>query len=483
MILTLLLASYAPAVLIRGGMVIDGTGRAPMRADVLIRGDRIVEVGKLSAHEGMRMIDATGLVVAPGFVDAHSHADFGIEKEPWAKSQLTQGITTAVVGVDGIWNGPVENEFKKLAGYKPAINFAMFSGHGGIRAKVMGEDYKRPAKLEEIERMKSLVDADMKAGAIGLSSGLEYDPGYYADTYELTEVAKSAPHGLYISHMRDEGNKAMDAIEELRSIGEGAGIPAQISHIKLCTKPVWGKAADVLAVMRKNKLTADIYPYTFWQSSMSALTPSREWEKRSIWVSALADVGGPEHVRLTSYSAKASWVGRTIADIAKKERRDPVAIIQEILRETKGEGKKGQESVAVEAMTERDVETFMKDPNVMFSSDGAIGGTHPRGAGSFPRVLGRYVRDRKVISLPEAIRKMTSLPCRTFGFKDRGLVRAGAIADIVVFEAKEIQDHATAAAPTKLSTGMKWVLVGGVPTLENGKFTGGRNGGAVRREQ
>ncbi len=476
-----LLLTIAPSILIQGGTVIDGSGTAGVRQDVRISGDRIVQVGRLRAWAGEKVVKAAGLVVCPGFIDAHSHADGGVEKEPFAKSQILQGITTAVVGVDGIWSGPVADYMNKLEGFKPGINFAMFTGHGGIRAKAMGEDYKRTANPAEMARMKALVAADMKAGAVGLSSGLEYDPGYYADTKELIELSKAATGGIYISHLRDEGNKAMEAIDELRRIGQESKLPAQISHIKLCTKPVWGKAPEVLTVMRKNRITGDVYPYTFWQSSMSALTPSREWEKREIWEQALADVGGPQNVRLTSYSVNKAWVGMTVAEIAKKESRDPIEIIQEILRETRGEGKSGQESVAVTAMTEADVETFMRDPNIMFSSDGAIGGSHPRGAGSFPRILARYVRDRKVIPLREAIRKMTSLPCRVFKFKDRGLIMRGYIADIVVFDPTKIQDHATAAEPTKMSTGMKSVIVGGVVELENGTFTGRRNGRAVRR--
>lgn len=475
-----LLAAALPTVLIQGGTVIDGSGSPGGIRDLRIQADRILEIGKLKPRAGEIVVNAKGLVVAPGFIDAHSHADGGIEKEPTALSQITQGITTAVVGVDGIWPMPVAQYLAKLSAAKPTINFASFSGHGGIRSKILGENYKRKATQEELVRMAALVKADMSAGALGLSSGLEYDPGYYADTPELVFLAKVANEGLYISHMRDEGNKAFEAIAELRKIGADAKIRTQISHIKLCTSPVWNRAGDACAVLGK-QTTADVYPYTFWQSSISALTPSREWEKRDIWVSALADVGGPKNVRLTNYSEKKAWVGKTLAEIAETEQRDPIEIIQEILREARGEGKKGEESVAVTAMTEQDLARFIRDPLIMFSSDGGLGGSHPRSAGSFPRVLGRYVRDQQTLSLPEAIRKMTSLPAATFQLKNRGLLRKGYIADITVFDPKTIKDTATASNPKSLSEGVRHVYVSGIRVLADGKATGKAGGKIVKR--
>lgn len=476
------LAFVSTTTLIRGGTVVDGSGGPARIADVLIEGDRIRAIGKIRPVPGQVVIDAKGLVVAPGFIDAHSHADGGVGDHPDAISQITQGITTSVVGQDGAWKEPLTQFFMSLAAAKPALNYAAFTGHGGIRAQVMGEDYKRTATPEEIEKMQLLVDADMKAGALGLSSGLEYDPGYYSNTDELVALAKVAARykGMYISHVRDEANVAFKAFDELLQIHKEAGLRAQISHIKLCSATVWGQSAEACALL-KGGVTADVYPYTFWQSTMAALTPSREWEKRDIWVKALDDVGGPANVRLTAYTHEPTWVGKNLAEIAKITGRDPIEIMQEVLRKTRGPGGSGEESVAVTAMSESDVETFVKNPNIMFSSDGSIGGSHPRSAGSFPRVLGYYVRTKKALPLTAAIRKMTSLPAKTFNLKDRGMIAKGAIADVVVFDPKTISDKATASKPTTLSVGMKYVYVSGVPTLAAGKMTGRRNGKIVPR--
>lgn len=473
----------ASGTLIRGGTVVDGLGGAPYVADVRLAGDRIVEIGPhLQDRVGDVVIVANGWVVAPGFIDAHSHADGRIQEDPLAPSQLSQGITTAVVGQDGAWSAPVAQQFERMRAAKPAIHFALFSGHGGIRRAVMGEEFKRKATSSEIQRMQALLEADMRAGALGLSSGLEYDPGYYSDTAELIALASTAAHwkGLYISHVRDEADKAFAAFEELRQVGRSANLPAQIAHIKLGSAAVWGSAGRATRLLGP-RVTADVYPYTFWQSTAAALTPSREWGKREIWVKAFADVGGPHNVRLTHYTHEKEWVGKTLEEIAAMTGRDPVAIVQEILSKTHGEGGSGEESVAVTAMTEADLETFLKHPRVMFSSDGQLGGTHPRGAGSFPRILGRYVRERRTLPLPEAIRKMTSFPAQTFGLADRGVLRPGAFADVVLFDPEAIGDRATAANPTALSTGVLYVFVNGKLALANGKPTGARAGQGLRR--
>lgn len=475
---SLVLASAVGSVLIEGGTVLDGTGSAGYVADIRVLGERIVEIGDLSAVSGERVVDARGLVVCPGFIDAHSHADSGIEGDPFALSQLTQGITTSVVGQDGIWGGPLAEQWAGLMRFQPAINFAYFSGHGGLRARVLGDDYKRRATPFEIAQMKGLLEADMGAGSLGLSSGLEYDPGYYSNTYELAALAQvvSGHGGMYISHVRDESDKALDSFAELVKISREGGLRAQISHIKLGTKAVWGKAKEVYGTLDRPGITADVYPYLFWQSTASALTPSRDWEDRRIWVKALADVGGPGNVRVTAYSHDASWVGKDLGEISRMTGRDPVWVLQEMLRKTEGPGGSGRQSVAVTAMTDADLEAFIRHPKVMFCSDGSIGGSHPRGAGSFPRVLGLYVRERKLISLPEAVRKMTSLPAATFGLLDRGVLRPGAFADIVAFDAGSVRDRATAQDPRRLSVGIRWVLVNGSVTLAGGQKSGVRNG-------
>lgn len=461
----------------------DGSGGPGRVMDVRIQGDRIVEVGALRPRRGETVVSARGLVVAPGFIDAHSHADRGIDEDPLAGSQLTQGITTAVVGQDGIWRKPVREELADLAKRRPAINFAIFSGHGGIRDFVLGEEYKRVATQPEMEAMKRLVAQDMRDGALGLSTGLEYDPGYYSDTDEVVELSKVAArwNGLYISHMRDEADRVFAATDELLEIGRRANARAQISHVKLGSRAVWGKAGRITDILKRRDITADVYPYLFWQSTIAALTPSRDWENRAIWVKALSDVGGPQNVRLTRYTHEPKWIGKTLAEIASMTGRDPIAIIREILRRTKGPGGSGSQSVAVTAMQERDLKAFVQDPRVMFCSDGSIGGSHPRGAGSFPRVLGLYVREKKWLRLEEAVRRMTSFPAETLGIPDRGLLAPGKFADVVVFDPKRIRDRATAENPTEWSVGVRDVWVNGTRVLRGGQPSGARSGLALRR--
>jgi N-acyl-D-amino-acid deacylase len=483
-VIGLLLSSVlGSTTLILGGLIVDGTGRAPFLGDVRIRGSRIIAVGKLRVMPNEAVLSAKGLVVAPGFIDAHSHALGGIAKDPLAVSQLTQGITTAVAGQDGGWDQPVRAEFSEIEKAKPAINFAMFSGHGGLRESVMGKDYKRPANEGEIDKMSKLLAQDMADGALGMSSGLEYDPGYYASTQELIDLARVAAKsgGMYISHVRDESDRAFEAFEELCKIGREAKIHVQISHIKLGTAAVWGRASEANRVGLKQGITADVYPYQYWQSTIAALTPSRDWENPEIWRRGLADVGGAKNVRLTRFSPDPTWEGKTIEELAQKQGKDPVAVIQDIVRRTTGDHADERQSVVVTAMTEDDLIQFIRSPRTMFCSDGAIGGSHPRGAGSFPRILGRYVRDLKAISLAVAIRKMTSLPAKTFKLPGRGRLAKSYVADIVIFDPNMIRDNATPKEPTRLSEGVKDVFVSGEQVLKGGKPTGKRSGRVLRR--
>jgi N-acyl-D-amino-acid deacylase len=488
----LLLASQT--ILIRGGVVYDGTGTKGKIEDVRIQGDTIVAVGSLKPRKGEMVIEAKGLAVAPGFIDAHSHADGGIKDGPQAESQITQGITTSVVGQDGGWKMPVKPYLLSLEALRPAINFASFSGEGGIRGKVMGEDYKRVATPEEIAKMAAIVEQDMKDGALGLSTGLEYNPGWYSSTEELIALCKVAAKykGIYVSHVRDETNDEMKAFEELIRIGRESGMPAQISHIKLAVASMWGKVQDVRSLLEQEnsargrawaggrppmRLTADVYPYTYWFSTISVLTNSRDWGNKKVWEDGLKDVGGAQNVRLVRYSIDPLWQGQTLAEISKITGKDPAALIMEIIEKTK-DGK-GEESIVCTAMREADLRKFIAMPEIMFCTDGSIKGRHPRGAGSYPRIFGRYVRDQHVISIAEAVRKATSLPAWRFGLKGRGVIAKGMKADIVVFDPKTIIDKATPENPTALSVGIVDVIVNGVVEMERGKITGRRGGRAL----
>ncbi|MCW5946563.1 MAG: D-aminoacylase [Fimbriimonadales bacterium] len=482
------IALVPTSYLLEGGLVFDGTGAPGRVMDVRIVGDRITEVGKLSPRVGETVFRCKGLVVAPGFIDSHSHADRGIPEEPLAESQVRQGITTAIVGQDGGGETPIRAMFERLRAARPAINFAAFAGHGVIRSKVMGDGFKRAATVDEIESMKQLLESDMRAGALGLSSGLEYDPGYYSTTEELIELCKVAAkyRGIYISHLRDEGNGAMSAIDELIRIAREAKIPAQISHIKLATASVWGKASDALRLIGAARregldITADVYPYTYWQSTITVLTLDRNWNDPAVWDRALAEVGGPRNVLLSRYSPDPTWEGMTIEELSGKIEKSPAETIIHIVRNTHGPAGFGTESIVCTAMREEDLRQFIHSPYVMFCSDGAIGGSHPRGAGAFPRFFARYVRQQGTITLQSAIHKATGMPARRFALKERGRISVGSFADVVVFDPETIQDKADTKNPREFSIGVKHVFVNGAPVLQSEKLTGHRPGRVLLR--
>jgi N-acyl-D-amino-acid deacylase len=473
-----------PTLLISGGTVIDGTGGAARRADVRLRGDTVAEIApSLSPLADERVIDATGRIVAPGFIDMHSHADRGISEHLDASTQVLQGITTAVVGQDGGGTLPVSDFFEEIESSHPAINFATMVGHGTVRGLVLGADYKRKATSAEIETMKALVDRGMRDGAFGVSSGLEYDPGFYAETSEVVELARVAGRygGLYASHVRDEENTVLEAWREAIDIGRKAGVPVEISHMKLASKPVWGKAGEGLALLesaRREGLTvmADWYPYTYWQSSIYVLIPDRDFDNRRKWEVGLEEIGGAQNVLITSYRPDPSFNGRTVAEIAASSGKDPVTLIIEMIHAA-GPGI----GIIGTAMTESDLEKIFAHPQVLICSDGGLSGRHPRGYGTFPRVLGRYVRDRQLVTLPEAIAKMTGRSARQLGLTDRGVLATGKKADVVVFDAAAIQDAGTPQQPSQPPTGVKAVIVNGEPVLLDGAMTAARPGRALRR--
>ncbi|MGH9349384.1 MAG: N-acyl-D-amino-acid deacylase family protein [Vicinamibacterales bacterium] len=473
----------ATGLLVRNGTVIDGTGGPGRTVDVRIAGDAIVELGpSLAPRAGERVIDAAGRVVAPGFIDTHSHADRGLEDTPDAGSQVRQGITTAVVGQDGGGELPVSAFLDGVDRLGPAINYATAAGHGTVRGLVMGADFKRAATAGEIETMKALVDRAMKDGALGLSSGLEYDPGFYAKPEELIELASVvAKHGgYYTSHVRDEENEVFAAWSETIEVGRRAGLPVLISHAKVASKPVWGKAGEALRLLEDAnraglRVRADWYPYTYWQSSMYVLIPDRDFENRKAWEVGLEEIGGPQNVLVTSYRPNMSWNGKTIAEIAREQRTDAVTLVIEMMRASGG-------SVGIigTSMDEADLMRFAAHPLTFVCSDGGLSGRHPRGYGAFPRVLATYVREQKALDLPGAINKMTGGPAAFLGLADRGVIAPRRKADLVVFDPVTIQDRGTRSDPALPPVGVHYVVVNGEIVLDEGTMTGARPGRAIR---
>lgn len=472
--------SSAPALLIVGGTLIDGTGARRRVADVRVVGDQIKDIGKLKPRADERIITARGLIVAPGFVDVHNHSERGFANDPTARSQILQGITTIAVGPDGSSPLPIGGFLEWCARQRLATNVISFVGHATVRQRVMSNDYKRAATAHEIGQMSELIEQAMRDGAVGLSTGLEYDIGHPATTEEVIALARiAAKHGgIYMSHVRDEAELAMTAFQEAIRIGREANLPVQISHIKLGTVGVWGQAGGVVRLIETARhsgldVTADCYPYDAWASTITVLVPSRRHDDPAAVEKGLADVGGGHNVLVTNCVAHRDYEGRTLAEIAKLQSLTPVDIYRQIVKD-------GGAAVVCRSMKEADIKTFYQQPWVMVASDGGIGMRHPRGAGTFPRVLGHYVREQKWLTLEEAIRKMTSLPAQRLGLRERGVIKAGMKADVVIFDPQKVIDYSTMTQPLRDPLGIAYVLVNGVPVVAEGKVTGERAGAVLR---
>jgi N-acyl-D-amino-acid deacylase len=473
-------------LLIINAQLADGTG-APLREGSLrIRGGRIASIGKVSAIPGERVVDAHGLVLAPGFIDVHNHSLEGLDSDPLAETQIAQGITTAVQGPDGESPWPVKDWIKARRKNPAALNLAVFAGHATLREQVMGKDFRRVATPQEMEKLSELTWQAMNEGAIGLSSGLEYDVGSYSNTAELIAMARSAAEhgGIYSTHIRDEADKAFDALVEEIEIAEQAHIPVDHSHIKLGTVNVWGKASEYIHVIEEARkrgvdFLADCYPYDAWHSNIKVIVPDKQYENPKSVAKALADLGGPDRLTITEFKPNSSYAGRSLAEVAKANKLSPVEMYIRIIRE--GDAANSEASVIGHSMVESDIKAFYQQPWVMVASDGGIGVGHPRGAGTFPRVLGRFVREQHWLTLPEAIRKMTSLPAQRLGWNDRGVLREGAYADLVLFDPATILDRSTFAKPQELPLGVEKVFVNGVLVWRDAKPTGATPGLVLTR--
>jgi N-acyl-D-amino-acid deacylase len=478
-------------VLIRNGRVMDGSGNPWLRADVGITSDRIAAVGSLAEATAARTIDARDRIVAPGFIDVHSHAGEGIRNPALHQGQplLAQGVTTFIANPDG--GGPVD-----LAGQRAAIeaartgpNVGLLIGHGSVRAAVMGNANREPT-ADEMLRMKAMVRRGMADGAFGLSSGLFYVPGSFAKTEEVIELTRVAAEsgGLYTSHIRDEGNYdagVRASVREVIRIADEARTIGIVSHMKALGRDSWGLGPTLLkdledARTRGVQVFADQYPYDASSTSLrAALAPGGGQPTAAVVTENLRRRNGPDAIVIAFYQADPSMEGRTLADIAKARGVDPVTAALALM-----DG--GSASIVSFNMSEDDVAAIMRAPFTMASSDGGLvragaGHPHPRDYGAFARRLAVYVRDRHVVSLEFAIRSMTSLPASVFGLKDRGVIRPGAFADIVIFDPAAVRDRATYAEPQTLAEGVLDVLVNGVPVRLDGQFTEALPGRVLRK--
>jgi N-acyl-D-amino-acid deacylase len=507
--LSSLLAAGPYDLVIRGGRVIDGTGNPARFADVALKQGRVAAVGRLD-DGGAPILDATNCVVAPGFIDVHTHAE-NIEDLPQAENFLRLGVTTLILGNCGGSALDIAKFFDRLETVRISPNVATLIGHNTIRSQVMGGSFMRPPSGEELLKMKSLVEQAMKDGAVGLSTGLIYLPGTFARTEEIIELAKVASDydGIYASHMRDEGPEISDALNELFRISREAHIHAHISHLKLSGKPSWGRTAEVLAAIERARdegldITQDQYAYTASSTDVGQLIPetAREGGREKF----RERIGNPEqrakivaemkaklkraerddytYAVIADYDKDPSLDGKNLVEAARLKRGsnsldDQIELIFDIQAN-------GGASGVFFGIDEDDLRQFMRHPNTMFASDSSVrkfqeGVPHPRGYGNNARVLERYVQELKVLRLEDAIRRMTSLPAVTFRLVNRGQLREGAWGDIVVFDPAKVHENAAFSDPHHYATGFKAVLVNGVVVVENDRHTGARPGKTLRR--
>ncbi len=506
-------------LVIRGGRVVDGTGSPWFVADVGIKGDTIVAVDTRLDATGARVIDAAGRVVSPGFIDVHSHSEEGRDGQdavgnPAAENNIRQGVTTLFSSPDGGGSVRVGEYLSKVAAARPTVNVGSFIGHGSVRGAVVGQA-DRVATADELQRMKELVRGGMREGAFGLSTGLFYVPGSYAPLQEVIDLASVAGEfgGIHQSHMRDETGKVLDSVRDTIAIGEQGHLATQVTHHKIIGKANWGRSVDTLRLIDEARArgvdaTIDQYPYTASSTSIQGgLLPAWVQEggrermlerlrdetqlRRTLTAITSAienDRGGgdPANIVLTSCGFDPALAGKNLAQVLRDRKRpatpDQAAdLVVEIVQN-------GGCGAVYHAISEDDLVRIMKHPATMIASDAAPGiptfgkdVPHPRAYGTFARVLGLYVREKKVLTLEEAVRKMSSFPARRMGLADRGIIRPGMKADVVVFAPDTIIDKATFEKPHQYAEGVSTVVVNGVVTLADGAMTGGRGGKVLRR--
>ena len=512
--LTIAVCSIAPLfaqvqrfdLVITGGRIVDGSGDPWFYGDVAIQGDSIAAIGRFDRSSASRSLDAKGMVVSPGFIDIHTHARRGIGLDPAAQNYTRQGVTTIFEGPDGSSPLPIGKFLSDIGKLSLGPNFATFAGQGSIREQVIGL-VNRPATAEEIERMRQITRQAMLDGAFGVTTGLFYIPGNFTPTEEVIEIEKvaGAMGGIHHSHIRDETSHILDSVRETIRIGEEGGLPTQVTHHKIIGKDNWGKSVDTLRLIDEARargvdVTIDQYPYTASSTGTVALIPQWAQEggqkallerldapaqrvkiKAAVVESIRAERGGgdPANVVIANCAWDKTLAGKNLAEITK-DRGRPVTLenAAETLLEIQHSG--GCQAI-YHAINEEDIERIMRYPFTMVGSDGevpqfGVGSPHPRSYGTFARVLARYVRERHTISLEEAVHKMSGLPAQRLKLYDRGLIRPGMKADVVVFDPARVEDRATFEKPHQYAVGFKDVVINGKVLIADGELTSERSG-------
>ncbi|MEO5898031.1 MAG: D-aminoacylase [Vicinamibacterales bacterium] len=504
---TLTPQSPAHDIVITNARVVDGTGASWYRGEVAVKGDTIVEVAAKISGPSARTIDAGGQVVSPGFIDTHTHARRGIFEVPTADNYVRQGVTTLIEGPDGGSPVPLAPFLEKLAALHKSVNIGSFIGQGSIRSAVIG-DADRKATPEEIQNMQAMVAQGMKDGAFGMSTGLFYVPGAFTPTSEVVELAKVVARygGIHTSHQRDDASKVTDSVRETIAIGEGGGLPTQVTHHKVVGKANWGRSTETLKLIDEARargvdVTSDQYPYTASSTSVgSALLPAWALEGgREQMAARLKDPptrakiksgvvmmirderggGDPTNVQLASCGFDAALAGKTLADVTRARGMEPT--LENAAEATLWIVEQGGCQGVFHAMIEADVARIMLHPTTMIASDGEVpifgrANPHPRSYGTFARVLAVYVRQKGALTLEDAVRKMTSFPAARMRIMDRGILRAGMKADITIFDPATVRDTATFEKPHAYAVGFSHVIVNGQVVYENGAMTAARPG-------
>jgi N-acyl-D-amino-acid deacylase len=525
-------------IIIKGGTVYDGSGRAPVRADVGIKGDRIAAIGNLSRADAPAIVDAKGLAVAPGFINMLAHSESSLIVDPRSLSELKQGVTTQIFGEFSM--GPLNDEMKQrlrqqqgdvkyeiewttLADYLKYLekrgisqNVASFIGASTIRENVIGLENKPPTP-EQLNQMRELVRRDMEAGALGITTALIYPPAFFAKTDELIELCKVAAkyQGKYTTHMRSEGNQLIEAVQETIRISREAGLPAEIYHLKASGEANWPKMDQVIRMIEEArqkgvKISANMYTYPAGGTGLDAAMPPWVWDggreagyrrlqdpatRQKIadairtptneWENLYLLTGSADRILLASFRSEKlkPLTGKTLAEVARMRGKDPVETIMDLVLEDRS-----RIGTIYFLMSEDNIKKQIRQPWVSFGSDAASiapeglflrSAAHPRAYGNFARLLGKYVRDEKVISLPEAVRRLSGLPASNLGLDHRGLLKPGMFADVVIFDPQTIADRATFESPHQLAVGVRDVFINGVQVLKDGEHTGAKPGKAL----